>query len=196
MPCTTNRSKKIKNKWRPDEDQQLHALVDQYGTNWNKIASFFPDRNARQCRNRWNNYVNPILDFSPLTPKEKALLAQKVTEFTTGIGIGWHKIASFFRNRSDAYLRNIHLRNIYLRKIHLRNIYLRKKQQKQGQRLITVPQQSEQEQHEQPMQQGQQQSTSATPPASAIQSGLTTDEFDLLIDPDYISHNHDDEFFF
>lgn len=39
--------------WRQKEDERLNSLVGLYGTNWSLIASYFPDRNNHQIRNRY-----------------------------------------------------------------------------------------------------------------------------------------------
>jgi hypothetical protein len=59
-------------------------------------------RNARQCRERWQNYLDPELRRSPWTAEEDLLLQAKVAEY----GAGWHKISTFFVNRSPLSLRN------------------------------------------------------------------------------------------
>jgi hypothetical protein len=96
VPIVVKPKRKI-SLWIPTEDQRLRALVEQYGAkNWQEIASRMPGRNARQCRERWRNYVNPELNPSPWTPQEDNLLLRKFSE----CGKSWYKIASFFQNRS------------------------------------------------------------------------------------------------
>ena len=53
-------------KWFPHEDQKLRQLVDVSGDNiqWSSIAREIKTRNARQCRERWNCYLNPDLMVS------------------------------------------------------------------------------------------------------------------------------------
>jgi hypothetical protein len=85
------------------EDQQLATLVEQHGENdWAQIASFMPGRSARQCRERWQNYLAPSLDSLPWTPKEDDLLLQKFREF----GHKWGKIAESFPARSYLNCKN------------------------------------------------------------------------------------------
>jgi hypothetical protein len=92
-----------RHKFSPEEDQELKVLVTQFGeNNWAKIASFMPGRSPRQCRERWKNYVNPSLDFSPWTSEEDDLLLQKCQEF----GKKWWKIALLLGNRSKNSCRN------------------------------------------------------------------------------------------
>jgi hypothetical protein len=91
------------NKFSPDEDARLLGLVGTYGkANWTHIATMMENRNPRQCRERYANYLNPALRQDVWTPDEDRLLAQKYREF----GSKWNKIAKFFINRSDIALRN------------------------------------------------------------------------------------------
>ena len=107
--CYTNlafflvKPKNVKLKFTPEEDDRLRWLVQQHGTNsWNLIAKLMGNRNARQCRERWKNYVNPELRNEPWNQEEDRLLVEKYGEF----GPRWNKIAKFFVNRSDNSLRN------------------------------------------------------------------------------------------
>jgi hypothetical protein len=50
-------------RWTEAEDQLLRNLVAQYGAgNWDQIALFMPNRNTRQCRERWMLYLNPNIN--------------------------------------------------------------------------------------------------------------------------------------
>lgn len=85
------------------EDQQLAALVQMYGEkNWNLIAHFMGNRNARQCRDRYTRYLSPDLNKKPWSPEEDALLISKFHE----IGPKWVKMSKFFDNRTDYSLKN------------------------------------------------------------------------------------------
>ena len=80
------------------EDDALIQLVNQYGTeNWKKISTMMNDRNPRQCKERWINYLSPSIKNDPFSESEDALLRQKYEEF----GPKWVKIAKFFDNRTD-----------------------------------------------------------------------------------------------
>ena len=94
---------KFKNKFTPAEDALLLEVVDRFGCkDWSEVASHLQGRNARQCRERWNNYVNPAIAKLPWTPAEDRLLEQKFREF----GTKWHSIAAFFPNRSKNSIKN------------------------------------------------------------------------------------------
>ncbi|MDR1034467.1 MAG: SANT/Myb domain-containing protein, partial [Holosporales bacterium] len=54
------------------EDSCLIEVVMQHGPEgWRKVAEHMPGRTARQCRDRWNNYLDPVPKSRPL-PQEVA----------------------------------------------------------------------------------------------------------------------------
>jgi hypothetical protein len=59
-------------------------------------------RTARQCRERYKNYLSPIYRNNPWTDEEEAVLAEKVKE----LGQKWSAIARFFEGRSDVNVKN------------------------------------------------------------------------------------------
>jgi hypothetical protein len=90
-------------KFSPEEDARLLSLVAEHGADdWTTISALMGNRNARQCRERYRNYVDPNLSNAPWTADEDRLLEDKVTEF----GTRWNRVAVFFSNRSDMALRN------------------------------------------------------------------------------------------
>ena len=93
----------VRRKFTAEEDEFLRGLVAQYGTSdWSIIASRFPNRNARQCRERWKNYLQPGVENPQWTPDEDKLLIEKVRE----LGSQWTKIAKFFHARTDINVKN------------------------------------------------------------------------------------------
>lgn len=93
----------LKVKFTEEEDAKLAKLVMLHGSkDWIQISKLMETRNPRQCRERWNNYVNPALRTDPWTAEEDQLLDQKFAEF----GPRWNKISKFFVNRSDNNIRN------------------------------------------------------------------------------------------
>jgi hypothetical protein len=94
---------RFKHKFTPIEDFRLTAIVRQYGCrNWDLIAAQMSERNARQCRERWMNYLNPALDQTPFSIPEEHLLDEKLAAF----GPRWQFIATFFPGRSPNFIRN------------------------------------------------------------------------------------------
>lgn len=93
----------LKIKFSAEEDSKLLNLVQQYGTkNWVRISQMMETRNPRQCRERYNNYINPSLRKDNWKKEEDDLIEEKVLEF----GPKWNKISKFFENRSDYSIRN------------------------------------------------------------------------------------------
>ena len=92
-----------KNKFTPEEDRKLESLIQKYGAgDWLNISQMMGTRNPRQCRERWNNYLNPQLRVDPWTIEEDQLLVMKYQE----LGPHWAKIARCFMHRSDNSVRN------------------------------------------------------------------------------------------
>jgi len=92
-----------KQKFSQEEDQLLTSLVQKYGTDdWIKVSEEMENRNPRQCRERWNNYVNPSLQNDQWTYEEDCLLVSKYAEY----GSHWNKVSKFFPKRSDNAVRN------------------------------------------------------------------------------------------
>jgi hypothetical protein len=94
---------RYKSKFSPDEDARLLEIVSQTGCqDWLKVAAQLKGRNPRQCRERWNNYVNPSITTAPWTDIEEHLLESKFAE----LGPRWHVIAPFFPGRSRNQVKN------------------------------------------------------------------------------------------
>jgi hypothetical protein len=76
--------------------------VQTIGENWKDIAEHMENRNERQCKDRWTNYLSPKLSFTPWTITEDRLLLHKVEQCAAK----WAHITSFFPGRTDANLKN------------------------------------------------------------------------------------------
>jgi hypothetical protein len=90
-------------KFSAADDDQLRSLVATLGTNnWTRIAERISDKNARQCKERWFNYLCPELNTACWSREEDMMLVQKFLEF----GNKWVRIAQFFPNRTDSMVKN------------------------------------------------------------------------------------------
>ena len=86
-----------------DEDAKLIEIMRlQQFTSWEKVAKDLPDRTARQCRDRWLNYLSPNIRKDPWLWAEDKLLVEKINE----MGTHWSNIAKYFVGRSDNHLKN------------------------------------------------------------------------------------------
>ena len=103
-PLKFKRSRKQhKSKFTPEEDKQLIALVNEYGTNaWETIIRKMPWRNERQCRDRWFYYLSPDLNKGPWTQEEDDLLIKSIKE----VGPQWVMITKLFKGRTDVQIKN------------------------------------------------------------------------------------------
>lgn len=62
--------------WTALEDQFLLHLAEAHEKNWSSIAAMMDCRTAKQCRERYNNYLKPGLVRGPWSPEEDVLLQE------------------------------------------------------------------------------------------------------------------------
>ncbi|KIK95648.1 hypothetical protein PAXRUDRAFT_368727 [Paxillus rubicundulus Ve08.2h10] len=60
--------------WTPEEDARLRAAVVAYGSSWIEIAAVLPGRHNDQCRDRWTEQVNPVVNKNKWTDQEDRML--------------------------------------------------------------------------------------------------------------------------
>ena len=90
-------------KFSPKEDDILMREIAVNGPRkWDVIALSLPGRNGRQCRDRFQNYLNPSLINGPWTKEEDILLEQKFNE----VGPHWNSISKYFNGRSSNNVKN------------------------------------------------------------------------------------------
>jgi len=103
----TKKSKK--SKFTPVEDEKLRKLVSIHGVaNWSAVALELPGRSARQCRDRYSNYLDPGLNTNNWKPEEDHQLLEKYMS----IGPHWRVLKDYFPFRSINSVRNRVLRLI------------------------------------------------------------------------------------
>ncbi|OHS93588.1 Myb-like DNA-binding domain containing protein [Tritrichomonas foetus] len=102
--CQIPQPKKAsRQKFTPEEDQKLKDLVEELGeANWNEVANRLSTRSARQCRERFKNYLSPSIKNDPWTEEDDNKLKEKFAEY----GPKWSLIATFFPSRSDVNIKN------------------------------------------------------------------------------------------
>lgn len=125
-------------KFTQNEDELLKRLVENFGINdWQTISRQMPERNARQCRDRWQNYLSPEVVNGPWTYEEEELLVKKYEE----LGPSWKQIATFFPTRTDINIKSRwHLRERRLKKedLQMKKAFLR--QQPSNKRICPIRQ--------------------------------------------------------
>jgi hypothetical protein len=95
---------RARSKFSVEEDSKLLDAVMRLGTaKWGAVARDVGNRNARQCRERWRNYVNPnLVPSNPWTDEEDAILVSLLLE----MGGRWMAIHQLFPSRSVHDLKN------------------------------------------------------------------------------------------
>lgn len=90
-------------KFTPEEDERLKMIVEQFGEgDWVLVSQHMGNRNPRQCKERWQNYLSPKVCKDPWSPEEDAQLIKLHSE----LGSKWVKISRFFKNRTDNNIKN------------------------------------------------------------------------------------------
>ena len=98
-----NKQKQSKSKFSREDDIKLISLVmSRNDRDWVWISQQMPNRNPRQCRERWYNYLDPSLHKGGWSKEEDQLLLEKKKE----MGPHWNAIARFFSGRSGNSVRN------------------------------------------------------------------------------------------
>ena len=106
IPTKPQGPKIVKSKFTPEEDKKLLQLVqNSTDVDWSYIASQLPNRNPRQCRERWQNYLNPDLKAQIWTEEEDRLILERYNE----MGPHWNAIGRTFVGRSGNAVRNRYL---------------------------------------------------------------------------------------
>lgn len=77
--------------WSRDEDSRLRLAVQAHGTSWVDVASAVPGRNNDQCRDRWNDILNPAVAKGKWTEEEDQDLLAAVQQ----LGIpNWKEVSN------------------------------------------------------------------------------------------------------
>jgi hypothetical protein len=97
-------TKKIRKTFDPQEDVSLVRLIMEYSVNdWGLIARNMPHGfTARQCRERWKNYLDPRLKHTSWTEEDDRRLMQEFDR----LGAKWIPLARMFPGRSGNSVRN------------------------------------------------------------------------------------------
>ena len=96
LPPLQPKTKKLRERFTESQDKLIVAEVgDQRFPNWNEIAAKIPGKSARQVRERYQHYLNPVISQEPYTPEEDELICRLYFEY----GPNWAKMADVFQGR-------------------------------------------------------------------------------------------------
>jgi hypothetical protein len=92
----------VKGYWTSEEDTKLRLLKSGHDRTWSDIAKHIEGRSAKQCRERWNNSLNPHLKRGKFTPQEDELLMEGWKRF----GPRWNLIIHMLPGRTQTKIRD------------------------------------------------------------------------------------------
>jgi myb proto-oncogene protein len=105
-----------KGKWKQEEDERLKQSVEYFKVSdiikWTDVSIFVPGRTDIRCRERYVNNLCPSVDRSVMSEEEEQKLMSLIqSDLTTKGEISWAEIRlHHFPNRSDKFLKNMHLK--------------------------------------------------------------------------------------
>lgn len=97
------KKKKKRSPFTPQEDHLLKSLVEKSkNINWTEIAACIPGRNSRQCRDRYQHYLDPNVKHGSWTQEEDALILKLYQEN----GPCWATMSQLLKGRNNNSIKN------------------------------------------------------------------------------------------
>lgn len=94
---------RVKKTFSKEDDEELLLSVQSAPSiDWNEISMKLGKWTARQCRERWKNYVDPSLLKTEWTAAEDNILLEKHYQ----LGTNWAKIKTFLPGRATNAIKN------------------------------------------------------------------------------------------
>ena len=91
-----------RNNWKSYEDHLLSAQIQENGLeNWKGIARQIPGRTAKQCRERWNDSLNPLLKKGKFSTEENLVIYLMKKSNTK-----WSKLSKVLPGRTCVRIKN------------------------------------------------------------------------------------------
>ncbi|KAG0246942.1 hypothetical protein BGX31_005430 [Mortierella sp. GBA43] len=93
----------VKGPWTEEEDRKLRQLVEEFGPEkWVFIAAKIGTRTGKQCRERWHNHLDPMINKAPFTHEEDMRILQLYSQ----LGSKWAEMAKHMPGRPDNAIKN------------------------------------------------------------------------------------------
>jgi hypothetical protein len=92
-----------KGSWSKDEDARILSGINLYGRHWSTIAkNLFANRNAKQIRDRYINYLDPSVNKGKFSISEDIIIFELFNTY----GPKWSLIQRHLKNRSSDAIKN------------------------------------------------------------------------------------------
>ena len=93
----------VKGPWTPQEDAKLFEWVKTQGaTKWTLCSETIPGRSGKQCREHWNNSLNPDVKKGLWNTEEDFLIMTFYKKYKGS----WKKISPLFQQRTENSIKN------------------------------------------------------------------------------------------
>ena len=103
-----------KGLWIKEEDIRLVKLVEKYGKHWNMLSRFFiKNRTGKQIRDRYVNYLDPMLNRKPFSITEDSMIIDMYLKY----GRKWSFISKHLKDRNSEMVKN-RFHSVLKKKIH------------------------------------------------------------------------------